>query len=299
MAPPAGSVADTVEAHRLRSRHEFLALVNDPVFAPRWSLERHLAELHQYETCFVVAGVCAVCRRAVDFAVDFDGAWEADDGLRIPNWRESMRCPRCGLAARQRRVSELVVAAVDDRRGRDPVAVYLMEALSPLYRSLSRRLLGATVVGSEYLADDAPGGTRPRSVRHEDAERLSFADASLDVLVSCDVFEHVNDPRRAFAEVARVLRTSGRAVLTFPVDLDVEHHRRRAERIDGEVRHLLPPIHHGNPLSSEGALVYTDFGWDVLGDLRDAGLVDPVLELYWGYDRGYLGLQFCVLAGKA
>lgn len=273
--------------------------MNDPAFAPRWSLERHLAELHQYETRFVVAGVCAVCRRGVDFAVDFAGAWEAGDGLRIPNWRESMRCPRCELSGRQRRVSELVEAAVADRRGRAPVALYLMEALSPLYRSLSRRLLDASVVGSEYLADDAAGGARPRSVRHEDAERLSFADASFDVVVSCDVFEHVNDPRRAFAEVARVLRAGGRAVLTFPVDLDLERHRRRAERVGAEVRHLLPPIRHGNPLSPEGALVYTDFGWDVLGDLRDAGLDDPVLELYWSYERGYLGLQFCVLAGKA
>ncbi len=293
VAPP--KKAPTVEVHRLRSRREFLALISDPRFAPRWGLERHLAQQHQYTSAFAIPGICPLCAQAVDFTGDFAHPWEAPDGLVVPNWRECLSCSRCGLTARQRRVAELAAGVVEQVTAAAPV-VYVMEALSPLYRWLARSL-AAEVIGSEYLGADARGH-REDGIRHEDAERLSFADASLDVVVSCDVFEHVNDPDRAFAEAARVLRPGGRAIFTFPMDPDVDANRRRAELVDGAVHHLLPPVYHGNPLSADGALVFTDFGWEVLADLRRAGFDDPTLELYWSYKHGYLGIQFCFLAGK-
>lgn len=289
--------ASIVETHRFNSRHEFEAFVGSAEFAPRWQLERRLAERHQHEQTFRVPGFCVACRRGIDFVATFTDAWESPDGLLVPNWREALWCPRCGLSGRQRRVVDLVARAVAGRA--DAPVVYLMEALSPLHRWCAARLTPATVIGSEYFGPDGAATGAARGVRHEDAEHLSFADASVDVVVSCDVLEHVAEPRRAFAEIARVLRPGGRAILTFPMDTHVEAHRRRAELVAGDVCHLLPPVHHGNPLSPDGALVFTDFGWDVLGDLRAAGLADPFLELYWGYDAGYLGIQFCFLAGRA
>ncbi len=46
---------------------------------------------------------------------------------------------------------------------------------------------------------------------------LPFADRAFDLVVACDVVEHVDDDRRAFAELARVLRPGG--VLVFSVPL--------------------------------------------------------------------------------
>lgn len=43
-------------------------------------------------------------------------------------------------------------------------------------------------------------------IRHEDIEKLSFKDASLDLGVSNDVFEHIANPLDAFKACARVLR---------------------------------------------------------------------------------------------
>lgn len=47
-----------------------------------------------------------------------------------------------------------------------------------------------------------------------DTEALPFADAAFDVVVSVSVLHHVRRPRAAIAEMHRVLRPGGRAVVT-------------------------------------------------------------------------------------
>ena len=174
-----------------------------------------------------------------------------------------------------------------------------MEQVSPLYRWSTTTFPWVEWTGSEYLGAGKIGGREEKGIRHEDAEALSFADATFDLVVSCDVLEHVNDPSAAMAEIMRVLRPGGRAILTFPMDPALERNQRRAARVDGTVRHLLPEIYHGNPLSRRGSLVFTDFGWEVLAQLRAAGLSDAALYVYWGYELGYLGIQFYFLGHKA
>ena len=45
---------------------------------------------------------------------------------------------------------------------------------------------------------------------------MPFADASFDFVLATDVIEHVDDDRRAAAEILRVLRPGGRALITVP-----------------------------------------------------------------------------------
>jgi SAM-dependent methyltransferase len=45
-------------------------------------------------------------------------------------------------------------------------------------------------------------------------EQLPFADSSFDLAIAWDVVEHVQDPERLLAELARVLRPGGRVLLT-------------------------------------------------------------------------------------
>jgi len=47
-----------------------------------------------------------------------------------------------------------------------------------------------------------------------DAEALPFPDASFDLVLSIEVVRYLADPARAFAEMARVLRPGGRAIVT-------------------------------------------------------------------------------------
>jgi SAM-dependent methyltransferase len=52
---------------------------------------------------------------------------------------------------------------------------------------------------------------------HGAAERLPFADATLDVVVVADVIEHIPDLSGCLAEVGRVLRPGGRLICVTPI----------------------------------------------------------------------------------
>jgi SAM-dependent methyltransferase len=49
-----------------------------------------------------------------------------------------------------------------------------------------------------------------------DGDRLPLADASVDVVISCEVLEHVADEATALREIRRVLRPGGHLALTVP-----------------------------------------------------------------------------------
>lgn len=49
-----------------------------------------------------------------------------------------------------------------------------------------------------------------------DALSLSYADQSFDLVVSCEVIEHVGQPGQMLKEIGRVLRPGGLAIMTFP-----------------------------------------------------------------------------------
>ena len=49
-----------------------------------------------------------------------------------------------------------------------------------------------------------------------DIQAIRHEDASFDTIVSCETIEHVPDPRKALAELSRVLKPGGRLFLTTP-----------------------------------------------------------------------------------
>jgi SAM-dependent methyltransferase len=62
---------------------------------------------------------------------------------------------------------------------------------------------------------DAAVGGVINGVRCEDLQALTFADESIDLHITQDVFEHLLDPRAAFREIARTLRVEGAHILLF------------------------------------------------------------------------------------
>jgi arsenite methyltransferase len=83
-----------------------------------------------------------------------------------------------------------------------------------------------------------------------DAAALPFPDGTFDVAVSTQVYEYVADLKAAFAELHRVLRPGGRAlIIRHRLGLDrLERRRRRADaaapcRLDEAVRRPAPSPH--------------------------------------------------------
>ena len=83
-----------------------------------------------------------------------------------------------------------------------------------------------------------------RSTLQGDLYNLPIADDSADVVVATDILEHLDEDARGAAEIRRVLKPGGLALVTVPAFMwlwgsqdDVSHHRRRYTR--AEVRALL------------------------------------------------------------
>jgi SAM-dependent methyltransferase len=266
----------------IRSRAEY-----DAAFArgeDRRAYERFLEEVYAPAEQWTLPGICQGCDRVIGLLVDkhYGGGGSAI------NWRERLECPNCRLNNRQRFMAHLVRDALASRREGGALRTYLHEQTTPFFTWAQRSLPGE-VIGSEYLGHDIPGGTEVDGIRHEDALALSFDDASLDVIISTDVLEHVPDLEAAIEEAARVMRPGGRFLFSTPFFSTSDTSVQRAELRDGEVVHLLEPHFHGNPISDEGSLVFFDHGWDIFDTLRRHGFADAYLVGYWSALYGYLG----------
>lgn len=137
------------------------------------------------------------------------------------------------------------------------------------FRGLLGKLPG--YMKSFYWSDLASGETRD-GVMSQDLMALSLADASVDLVITSDIFEHIRHPDRAFAEISRILKPGAAHVFSIP--MTVPHPARTVPRVDvsgpADV-HLLPEVYHGDGVGGR-SLVYNDFGLDLLDDLEQYGM---------------------------
>jgi SAM-dependent methyltransferase len=82
------------------------------------------------------------------------------------------------------------------------------------------RDLGWRVAGLEYSPAAAPlAAGRGLPVVRGDARRLPFRDRSMDLVMSTDMWEHIDDHDAVARETVRVLRPGGRALVTVPCSM--------------------------------------------------------------------------------
>ena len=235
---------------------------------------------------FVVDGFCVPCNKAVSFLVDMQSGGHRHANGWTPNWRERLECPLCRMNNRQRLIATLLKQALCDAQGQQ---VYLMEQVTPIFNWASTTFKNHKIIGSEYLGHEYTGGSVFKGIRHEDVENMSFVDGQLDLIVSNEVFEHVPNPAKAFAECARALKVGGVMLATIPFHSENDLSVIRAKLNNGQVENMLPPAFHGNPISADGSLVFTDFGWDLLATIRKAGFADVAVDVYASHHFGHLG----------
>lgn len=188
--------------------------------------------------------------------------------VRLRNDEMGVRCVRCGASAVHLSIGWALHAMKIDL---DSLDVCELSARGPFVKFLVREC--RSVAASEYFADAAPGEMR-NGIRSEDVQRLSYQDATFDLVTHTEVFEHVPDDAKAFAELRRVLKPGGAMVFTVPLTngpSTVE----RAHLRDDSIEHVLPAAYHIDPLRSGATiLVYRDYGSDIVDRLRNAGFGD-------------------------
>ncbi|MEP6993690.1 MAG: polysaccharide pyruvyl transferase family protein [Acidobacteriota bacterium] len=128
---------------------------------------------------------------------------------------------------------------------------------------------------STYRPAEELGRSLGARTTNQNLERLTFPDASFDVVVTSDVMEHVRLAEAAHREIRRILRPAGVYLFTVP------HFRHcatvtRVEIVDpadpSRDRHLMEPEYHGNANAEDGrALAYRAYGIDLDETLRGLG----------------------------
>lgn len=216
----------------------------------------------------------------------------AASDLRVAgtNFRESLE--HGGLVSRHRAVLLVLRKLIDAGQlsPLDQLRGYLPEAVTPFARRLQPLL--ASLQTSEYLPD--PAHPLRRTVRHEDLCRLSYADASFDLVLCNDVLEHVYDLEAALAEMGRVLAPGGHLIGTVPFLYSSQQSLVKARhRGESEAPELLTePEYHGDPVNpKQGSLVYRYPGWEFFDQLRAAGFAEARQEVIHAPAYGVVGAE--------
>jgi SAM-dependent methyltransferase len=291
-----------MQFHKCYTREAYLALRKSEVFVQRAKLEHFIAAHNAANEAFSFPGYCRVHDHPVNFLVDRQFGAVQQDGIWIPNWRERLMCPECNMNNRQRAIAGSLIEQASRKFGpqaRRKANIYLTEQLTHTYNNIKNRFQNFDVVGSEYLGRRFKSGDERDGVRHEDLESLSFETESMDFVLSSDALQLTPDPFKALEELCRVLRPDGQMFLSVPFDPSKETSTARAKLNHGEVEHLMPQQFHPTAIAPDGSLVYTNFGWDLLAMLREAGFAECALSAYWNFEYGHLGgAQFFFVALK-
>jgi len=141
---------------------------------------------------------CPCCDGTFDEFIDFRAS-----GYVYP--RE--RCPRCGSLQRQR-LLWLFLERETDLLTR-PVRVLHVAPDYAFYRRLH------AMRGVEYRTADLQRS--PMVPARVDITAMGFDDTTFDLVMCSHVLEHVSDDRRALAEMRRVLKPGGLALLQHPI----------------------------------------------------------------------------------
>ena len=205
-------------------------------------------------------GFCTVCDQPSIFV-------ERDTWLR-----EHYRCMLCDSLPRHRALMNVLNSMFPKWR-----ELRIYEA-SPAGPAMQRLWRGCPAYTASHPYKDIPLGDSHGGIRCENLEALTFPDATFDIVITQDVFEHVLDPTRAFAEIARVLSPTGVHLFTVPYYRGLRTLIRAVPSPHG-IRYLEKAEYHGNPIDPQGSLVVTEWGDDLPEHIfRSSGMLTTILQ---------------------
>ena len=238
----------------------------------------------------VIKGFCNISGARTEFAITSDNLREnvvSKDSNSINRHRQLV----CGLSVALFDNPHASLSAIAQHINEHRLKTYLADANSVLFQFFKQNLNPELFVYSEYFGPQYQSGAVINGIRHEDLQRTSFADETFDLIITLEVFEHIPDALIAEKEVIRVLKKKGIYCFTVPFIPYHEHDQVRAELDEnGNLKHLLEPAYHGDPLRpEEGILVFRVFSFnDLKRRFEDLGSQFKTYR-FWSKSLGILG----------
>jgi methyltransferase family protein len=190
--------------------------------APRGPANRDIAALLVRSGTPAASYRCPVCETDADHFLPFRAA-----PTRIR--RTGARCATCGSHERHR----MIWRFFEERTNLFEAPIKRMLHVAP-EAELSHRFEAHPMI--DYLSVDLQ---MPRAMVHMDITQMTFESASFDVVYCSHVLEHIPDDRKAIAELYRVLKPGGWAILQVPIvreateeDPSVDSPEERLRRFD-------------------------------------------------------------------
>lgn len=225
-----------------------------------------------------VAGQCNVCGN--------DSRFFYTD---VTLWRESLTCEYCQTTSRYRSIARGILRAIDELTGinsRDltalpskdvPHKLRIYDTQPPFYYDtcayplpdLLKRTGWIDVELSQYRPNKPRGEILAEGITNQNLECLTFANESLDIVITSDVMEHVRLDDLAHSEIYRVLKPGGIYVFTVPHNRAWDETLVRVQITDPDDStkdvHLLEPEYHGDANAVEDGMVlaYRAYGKDM------------------------------------
>ena len=162
---------------------------------------------------------------------------------------ESATCPQCGSIARDRFLAWCFTSRTGRLRGARVIET--SPRLGEEYRAYMRRWFA-------YRTSDFDLSAHRGDIQL-DLQAIDLPDASVDVILTPHVLEHVPDTDRALAELFRVIAPGGRMYLQIPI-------------VYGTTAAPTEPEFH-----ADNTPVFWNFGWDLTDRLRGVGFDTRVL----------------------
>ncbi|MCX6303952.1 MAG: class I SAM-dependent methyltransferase [Bacteroidetes bacterium] len=196
--------------------------------------------------------------------------------------RDSFRCSNCLSVPRERALMLIIELYYPAWRSFD------IHESSPSQSGASLKLQNSArnYVPSQYFPDK-PFGTMVGDFQNQDLENQTFPDESFDLVVTQDVMEHLYDPGKAFAEIARTLKKGGAHIFTVPLirrNKPTEIWAVKGE--DNNPVFLKTPEWHENPVDPNGSAVTMHWGFDIVDFIREKSGLETTIEYIDNLDYG-------------
>ena len=150
-----------------------------------------------------------------------------------------IRCLKCKATAINLALITAVQQSVNDLKDKE---VYEMSTYGSTYSFLKA---SCRVFHCSEFMPGHKSGEWINGIRNEDAQQLSFANESLDLITSNQVFEHVPDDLMAYRECWRTLRPGGALSFTVPL-YETDRTVQVAMLKEGAIRWLSTPEFHAS-----------------------------------------------------